>query len=191
MTVGGSLRWLRDDLGIIENWEQVDALAAASDLAQPIYLVPPFVGIGTHWWDKGARGALFGLNRDTRRPELVRAALEAVGYQSRDMIETMRKDWGESGDIVIRVDGGMIASDWTMQFLADITGTVVDRPPVVEVTALGAAWLAGFKAGIWPDARGFAARRSIDRQFHPQMEPALRRQKVTGWRDAVGRTRPG
>src|SRR5262249_19705039 len=121
LMVGSSLQWLRDDIGIIEHWGQVDGLAAGSDLDQPIYLVPAFAGIGAHWWEKGARGALFGLNRDTRRPELVRAALEAVGYQSHDMIAAMRKDWRAAGDIVIRVDGGMIASDWTMQFIADVT----------------------------------------------------------------------
>ena len=188
--VGGSLQWLHDDLDIIENWDQVEKMAAASDPAQPIYLVPAFVGAGSDWREIDARGALFGVARGARRPDLVRAALEAVGYQSHDLIETMRQDWGGSGEIVIRVDGTMIASDWTMQFLADVTGIVVDRPPMADTTALGAAWLAGWKAGVWPDAAGFAARRVTERQFQPSMDAELRRRKLLGWRDAVNRTRP-
>ncbi|MEO8685506.1 MAG: glycerol kinase [Devosia sp.] len=188
--VGGSLQWLHDDLDIIEQWDQVEKMAAASDPAQPIYLVPAFVGAGSDWRETEARGALFGVSRGARRHDLVRAALEAVGYQSHDLIETMREDWGGSGEIVIRVDGTMIASDWTMQFLADITGIVVDRPPMADSTALGAAWLAGWRAGLWPDAAGFAARRVTERRFEPGMDAELRRTKLLGWRDAVKRTRP-
>jgi len=188
--VGGSLQWLRDDLGIIDHWNEVDGLAAASDLEQPIYLVPAFVGAGSNWWETDARGALFGLSRDTRRPELVRAALEAVGYQSHDMIEEMREDWGVSSDIIIRADGDMTSSDWTMQFLADISGVVVDRPPMPETIALGVAWLAGWKAGVWPDAAEFARNRPMDRRFLPHMDTKVRRRKIKGWRDAVQRTEP-
>lgn len=147
--------------------------------------------MGAPWWDNDARGAIYGLTRDTRKPELVRAALEAVGYQTRDLVDAMRKDWRGAEDIVLRVDGGMVASDWTMQFLADIVEVAVDRSPVHEVTALGAAWLAGWKAGVWPDAAGFAARRTADRQFWPRMAAATRRTKLRGWREAVRRTLSG
>ena len=188
--VSGSLQWLHDDLEIIEHWDQVERMAAASDPSQPIYLVPAFVGAGSDWRETDARGALFGVSRGARRADLVRAALEAVGYQSHDLIAAMRKDWGGSGDIVIRVDGDMIGSDWTMQFLADITETVIDRTPVAEIAALGTAWLAGWKAGVWSDSTAFAAQRTTDRQFHPRMDPKLRRKKLQGWRDAVGRTLP-
>jgi glycerol kinase len=190
VSVGGSLQWLHDDLEIFERWDEAEKLAAASDLSKPIYLVPAFVGAGSDWRETDARGALFGVSGGTRPHDLVRAALEAVGYQSHDLIETMRKDWGRDGEIVIRADGTMIASDWTLQFLADVTQATVDRAPLADMTPLGAAWLAGWKAGIWPDAPGFAARRVSDRQFHPGMDPALRAKKLGGWRDAVRRTLP-
>lgn len=131
------------------------------------------------------------LTRETRKPELVRAALEAVGYQSRDLIDAMRKDWGGARNIVLRVDGGMVASDWTMQFVADIVEVAVDRPIDMEITARGAAWLAGWKAGVWPDSAGFAARRESDREFRPDMDAKVRQKKLRGWRDAVQRTLSG
>ncbi|MDB5587711.1 MAG: glpK [Devosia sp.] len=190
VSVGGSLQWLHDDLEIFDHWDQAEKLASASDPSLPIYLVPAFVGAGSDWRETDARGALFGLSRGARPHDLVRAALEAVGYQSHDLIETMRKDWGHAGEIVIRADGNMIASDWTLQFLADITEATVDRAPLADMTPLGVAWLAGWKAGVWPDAAGFAARRASDREFHPRMEPELRRKKLDGWRDAVRRTLP-
>jgi glycerol kinase len=189
VSVGGSLQWLHDDLEIFE-WGEVEKLAKAASASQSIYLVPAFVGAGSDWWEQEARGALFGVSRGTRRPDLVRAALEAVGYQSHDLIETMRQDWGRSAEISIRVDGGMTSSDWTMQFLADITQSVVDRSPMADVISLGAAWLAGWKAGVWPDTEGFAVRRVADRQFQPRMDAELRLKKLDGWRDAVRRALP-
>ncbi len=121
--------------------------------------------------------------------ELARAALEAVGYQTRDLMEAMRADWPSRGaDTVLRVDGGMAASDITMQFLADILAVPVDRPPVMETTALGAAYLAGSAAGLCPDLAGFAARWKCERRFVPQMDDAVRARKWAGWRDAVSRT---
>lgn len=187
-TVGGALQWLRDDIGILDEWKDADRLAAASDQAQDVYMVPAFSGLGAPWWDRDARGSLFGLTRDTRRPELVRAALEAVGYQSHDLISAMRKDWRSGEALLLRVDGGMIASDWTMQFLADILQCPVDCTPSHEVTALGAAWLAGWRAGVWPDAVGFAARREEMRLFTPRMDQARRRRKLKGWSHALERT---
>ncbi|MDB5537305.1 MAG: glpK, partial [Devosia sp.] len=155
---------------------------------QPIYLVPAFNGLGAPWWDNDARGAIYGLTRGTRRAELVRAALEAVGYQTRDLIDAMREDWSGAKDIVLRVDGGMVASNWTMQFIADVVEVGVDRPIDPEITARGAAWLAGWKAGVWPDAAGFAGRRESDRQFWPVMPAETRQSKLLGWREAVQRT---
>ncbi|MET3896106.1 glycerol kinase [Devosia sp. UYZn731] len=187
-TVGGAVQWLRDDLGMLEHSSQSDAMAIASDPDQPIYLVPAFNGLGAPWWDNDARGAIYGLTSGTRRPELVRAALEAVGYQTRDLVDAMREDWSGAKDIVLRVDGGMVASNWTMQFIADVVEVGVDRPIDPEITARGAAWLAGWKAGVWPDAAGFAARRESDRQFWPVMSTKTRQSKLRGWREAVQRT---
>src|SRR5690606_10966570 len=116
-----------------------------------------------------------------RKPELVRAALEALGHQSRDLVDAMSKDWRGAQDIVLRVDGGMVASNWAMQFLADVVEVAVDRPIDLEITARGAAWLAGWKAGVWPDAPGFASRREVDRQFRPAMDARLRQKKLRGW----------
>jgi glycerol kinase len=189
--VGGALQWLRDDIGILDQWKEAEALAASADPDQPVYMVPAFLGLGAPWWDSEARGALYGLTRNTRRPELVRAALEAVGYQSSDLVDAMRKDWRGAHDIVLRVDGGMVASAWTMQFLADILDCPVDCSRVDETTALGAAWLAGWKAGVWPDAAGFAARRQEEREFLPRMTATTRRSKLRGWHDAVQRTLSG
>ncbi len=130
----------------------MNALAAAADPSEQVYLVPAFVGLGAPWWDAQARGAMFGLTRKSGVAELARAALEAVGYQTRDLLEAMRADWPDAaGGTVLRVDGGMAASDVTMQFLADILAAPVDRPIVMETTALGAAYLAGHAAGLCPD----------------------------------------
>jgi glycerol kinase len=186
---GASVQWLRDELMIMETSGDSDGMAARSDPAQNIYLVPAFVGLGAPWWDAEARGAIYGLTRATRPADLVRAALEAVSYQTRDLLDAMRKDWKTTGkETILRVDGGMVASDWTMQFLSDILDTPVDRPTILETTALGAAWLAGWKAGVWPDAEGFAKRWALDRQFNPAMDAATRKHKLKGWKDAVRRT---
>jgi glycerol kinase len=135
-----------------------------------------------------ARGAVFGLTRKSGLAELARAALEAVGYQTRDLLDAMRADWPAAADTVLRVDGGMAASDVTMQFLADILAAPVDRPAVMETTALGAAYLAGLAAGVCPDLAGFAATWKCQRRFTPQMDEATRARKWAGWRDAVART---
>jgi glycerol kinase len=167
----------------------VNALAAAADPAEQVYLVPAFVGLGAPWWDAQARGALFGLTRKSGVPEFARAALEAVGYQTRDLLEAMRADWPVTGsDTVLRVDGGMAASDVAMQFVADILAAPVDRPVVMETTALGAAYLAGYSAGLCPDLPGFAAMWKRERRFEVGMDATTRERKWAGWRDAVGRT---
>jgi glycerol kinase len=186
---GAAVQWLRDALKVIGAAPDVNALAAAADPAEEVYLVPAFVGLGAPWWDAQARGALFGLTRKSGVAELARAVLEAVGYQTRDLLDAMRADWpAASPDTVLRVDGGMAASDVTMQFVADILAAPVDRPVVMETTALGAAYLAGSAAGLCPDLPGFAAGWKRERRFEPQMDAAMRERKWMGWRDAVRRT---
>jgi glycerol kinase len=186
---GAAVQWLRDALKMIAAAPDVNALAAAADPAEEVYLVPAFVGLGAPWWDAKARGALFGLTRKSGVAELARAALEAVGYQTCDLLEAMRADWpAAQTDTVLRVDGGMAASDVTMQFLADILAAPVDRPAVMETTALGAAYLAGYAAGLCPDLAGFAAMWKCERRFHPGMDASARERKLSGWRDAVERT---
>ena len=164
-------------------------LAAKADDTQNVYLVPAFVGLGAPHWDADARGAIFGLTRNSGPAEFARAALEAVGYQTRDLLDAMKKDWkGATAKTVLRVDGGMVASDWTMQRLADLLDAPVDRPTILETTALGAAWLAGSRAGVWPKAKEFAKSWALDRRFKPAMDEATRKRKLAGWRDAVRRT---
>jgi glycerol kinase len=185
---GAAVQWLRDALKVIARAPDVNALAEAAGADEQVYLVPAFVGLGAPWWDAGARGAVFGLTRNSGVPELARAALEAVGYQTRDLLEAMRADWPAAGETVLRVDGGMAASDVTMQFVADILAAPVDRPVAMETTALGAAYLAGLAAGLCPDLAGFAARWQCERRFMPRMDAATRQQKWAGWKDAVART---
>jgi glycerol kinase len=187
---GAAVQWLRDGLKLITRAAETAALAAAADPAEQVYLVPAFVGLGAPYWDADARGALYGLTRKSGPAEFARAALEAVGYQTRDLLEAMRADWPDAGgaDTVLRVDGGMTASEWVMQFLADILAAPVDRPVVMETTALGAAYLAGRAAGICPDLAGFTDLWKLDRRFEPRMDSATRERKFAGWRDAVRRT---
>jgi glycerol kinase len=185
---GAAVQWLRDAIKAIGAAPEVNALAASADPAEEVFLVPAFVGLGAPWWDAEARGAVFGLTRKSGLAELARAALEAVGYQTRDLLDAIRADWPAAADTVLRVDGGMAASDVTMQFLADILDAPVDRPAVMETTALGAAYLAGLAAGVCPDLAGFAATWKCQRRFTPQMDAATRDRKWAGWRDAVERT---
>ncbi|MEM8855747.1 MAG: glycerol kinase GlpK [Pseudomonadota bacterium] len=191
---GAAVQWLRDGIGIVSEAAQSGELAAKADPNQDVYLVPAFVGLGAPHWDADARGALFGITRSTGPEEIAKATLESVAFQTLDLVDAMHKDWGESGETVLRVDGGMVASDWTMQRLADILAAPVDRPVIAETTALGAAWLAGYKAGVWPGPEEFAASWARDKRFEPTMEAAERDRLVAGWHDAVSRTvthRPG
>lgn len=185
---GAAVQWLRDGLGIIERAEQTNELAQAADPAQHVYLVPAFVGLGAPHWDSQARGALYGLTRGTGPAELARAALESVGYQTRDLLRAMAADWHDDAGNVLRVDGGMAASDHTMQFLADICDAPVDRPPMLETTALGAGWLAGMRAGLCPDPDAFAGTWKSERRFEPRMDARTRADRIAGWDDAVRRT---
>jgi glycerol kinase len=186
---GAAVQWLRDGLKIIRRAAETGELAARADPTQEVYLVPAFVGLGAPHWDSQARGALYGMTRNTGPAELARAALESVAFQTLDLLDAMRKDWpGMAGGAVLRADGGMVASDWTMQALADILALPVDRPRVLETTALGAAWLAGSRAGVWPGMAEFTRSWALDRRFEPALDEATRRRKVKGWRDAVRRT---
>ena len=184
---GAAVQWLRDGLGIIDSAKQSGELAAEADDSQQVYMIPAFTGLGAPWWDADARGALIGLTRGTGPAEISRAALESVCYQTLDLLNAMQADWQQSADTVLRVDGGMVASDWTMQRLADILQSPVDCPIIAETTALGAAWLAGSRAGVWPDQAGFAQSWKLDKNFAPQMALEERDSKVAGWDKAVRR----
>jgi glycerol kinase len=186
---GAVVQWLRDGLRIIGSAPETQGLAEAADPGQELYLVPAFTGLGAPYWDAECRGAVHGLTRNSGPAEFARAALESVGFQTRDLWEAMRADWqGAGGDNILRVDGGMSASDWTMQFLADILGAPVHRPEVLETTALGAAWLAGMKAGLYPDREVFAETWALERAFLPEMDAETREHRYAGWKDAVART---
>ena len=187
---GAAVQWLRDGLKIVKHTAEASKLAAEADREQAVYLVPAFAGLGAPYWDAHARGAIYGVTRGTTGAELARAALEAACYQTRDLLEAMRRDWpqGRGAHTVIRVDGGMVASDWTMQFLADILNAPVDRPQVLETTALGAAYLAGYRAGLCPAPAAFARSWRRGRRFSPRMSEPVRAAKYAGWQDAVART---
>jgi glycerol kinase len=184
---GSAVQWLRDGLGVIKQASETGPLAAKSDPAQSVYLVPAFVGLGAPYWNPRVRGALFGLTRNTGPAELAHAALESVCYQTFDLRDAMRADWpgAKAANIVLRVDGGMTASDWTMQRLADLLDAPVDRPVIQETTALGAAYLAGLEAGVYPEPAKFADHWRLERRFKPNMSAATRERKLKGWARAV------
>jgi glycerol kinase len=190
-SAGSTVQWLRDGLGIIGEASETGALAAKADPAQRVYLVPAFTGLGAPHWDSEARAAIIGLTRGATRKEIARAALESVAFQTRDLIEAMQADGdaaqNRGAHAVIRVDGGMSVSDWTMQFLADALDAPVDRPEVVETTALGAAFLAGWRGGLYPGPEEFARTWRLERSFKPSMPAAERESRYRGWREAVAR----
>ncbi len=187
---GAAVQWLRDGLGIIRSASETNTLARKADPEQQVILVPAFVGLGAPYWDAECRGAVYGLTRGTGPAEMAKAALESVCHQTRDLIEAMKADWksGSGGDTVLRVDGGMTASDWTMQRLADALDAPVDRPKVLETTALGAAYLAGWKAGVYGPPEVFAKRWKRQKRFSPKGDPARRESDYAAWKDAVKRT---
>jgi len=183
------------EIEILREAAETQPLAEAADPAQQVILVPAFTGLGAPYWNSDCRGAIFGLTRSTGPAEFARAALESVGFQTRDLLEAMQADWTGGADAqaraaiaTLRVDGGMSASDWTMQFLSDIIGAPVDRPQVLETTALGAAWLAGMRAGLYPGRDGFAREWALERQFRPAMPDADRAAAYARWTRAVRAT---
>jgi glycerol kinase len=185
---GAVVQWLRDGLRLIGSAEETGSLAEGADAEQDVVMVPAFTGLGAPHWDADARGALFGLTRATGPKELARAALESVAFQTRDLLAAMRGDWPSASQAILRVDGGMTASDWTMQRLADLLDAPVDRPLVRETTALGAAWLAGHAAGVAPGPAGFAETWALERRFAPAMPAPERARRLALWDDAVSRT---
>jgi glycerol kinase len=190
---GAVVQWLRDGLKIIGDAKETQPLAEASDAGQGVVMVPAFTGLGAPYWNAECRGAIFGLTRNSGPAELARAALESVGYQTRDLLEAMQADWNaqatttlsDSSVATLRVDGGMSASDWTMQFLSDILGASVDRPEVLETTAMGAAWLAGQRAGLYPGMAELSQTWALERRFEPAMADTARSAKYAAWKRAI------
>jgi glycerol kinase len=185
---GAAVQWLRDGLKIVATAAESTRLAPTADEDQDVLLVPAFVGLGAPWWDAHARGAIYGLTRGTGPAEIAKAALEAVAYQTNDLLSAMKRDWTGASDTVLRVDGGMAASDWTMQRLADILDAPVDRPVVTETTALGAAYLAAIGSGLLPGLDALGEKWKRERRFNPAMASAERARKTALWADAVRRT---
>ena len=184
---GAAVQWLRDGLGLIDSAPETESLARGLDGNKGVYLVPAFTGLGAPHWDPDARGAVFGLTRDTGAPELARAALESVAFQTRELLDAMAAD-GEAPS-GLRVDGGMIGNDWLMQFLADVLDRPLERPRVAETTALGAAFLAGLQAGVFESLDDISRRWRLDRRFEPEMGKVTRDRLMGDWRRAVARVR--
>lgn len=186
---GAVVQWLRDAIGMIVDARETQQLAENSDGQQDVIIVPAFTGLGAPYWNPDCRGAIFGLTRNSGPAEFARAALESVGFQTRDLLEAMHADWaGEGTQPTLRVDGGMSANNWAMQFLSDIIDAPVDRPQIVETTAIGAAWLAGQHVGLYPDKAEFARNWAIDRKFSPQMSRETRETRYASWKRAVTAT---
>lgn len=186
---GAVVQWLRDELQMIKSASDTQSLAGQADPNQNVVLVPAFVGLGAPYWNPECRGAMFGLTRGSGPAEFAKAALESVGFQTRDLLEAMSADWQTEGvQPTLRVDGGMSASDWAMQFLSDIIGAPVDRPAIQETTALGVAWLAGMYAGIYPDQATFAAQWACETEFEPNMDASQRQERYGSWQRAVDAT---
>jgi glycerol kinase len=186
---GAAVQWLRDGLGVIRGAEETEALARELPSTEGVYLVPAFTGLGAPHWDPDARAAILGLTRDSGVAHLARAALEAVGYQTADLVDAMAADMAGTSLGTLRVDGGMVVNDWLCQFLADILDRAVERPAVVETTALGAAYLAGLAAGVYGSLDAVAGAWRLERRFEPRMQAAERQRLLDGWRRAVARVR--
>ncbi|MGC1445373.1 MAG: FGGY-family carbohydrate kinase, partial [Xanthobacteraceae bacterium] len=186
---GAAVQWLRDGLHVVQSAAETGPLAEAADPTQEVILVPAFVGLGAPYWRPDVRGALFGLTRATGQRELAQAALESVCFQTADLIAAMRADWSTADATLrtLRVDGGMANSDWTMQRLADLIGSNVDRPQIKETTALGAAYLAGLHTGFYPAPDRFLDHWQLERRFSPRMDEATRERKLAAWTSAVRR----
>ncbi|MBL4907489.1 MAG: glycerol kinase, partial [Sneathiella sp.] len=185
---GSAVQWLRDGLGIIENAAQSGELAENADPQQNVIMVPAFVGLGAPYWDAECRGAIYGLTRATGPADFAKAALESVCYQTRDLLDAMKADIGSELETVLRVDGGMVVSNWTMQRLSDLLGAPVDRPTVLETTALGAAYLAGLFVGFYPEPEAFSKMWMRETRFTPTMSDAIKDAAYENWKDAVSRT---
>ncbi|MFO7956630.1 MAG: glycerol kinase GlpK [Candidatus Brocadiia bacterium] len=188
LTGGAAVQWLRDGIGIIEDAGETAAMAASLGGNDDVYFVPALSGLGAPYWDAAARGTIVGITRGTTRAHLARATLEAIAYRSRDVLEVMVEEAGW-GPEVLRVDGGAIANEFLMQFMADVLGMPVEVPTVSETTALGAAGLAGLAAGLWEDGDDFLSRRGVERVYEPRMSADQRDALYARWRQAVERAR--
>ena len=184
---GAVIQWLRDELRLINDATDSEYFAKKVDDSNGIYIVPAFVGLGAPYWDSYARGSILGLTRGTNRNHIIRAALESIAYQTRDVLEAMQDDSGISLQI-LKVDGGAVANNFLMQFQSDILGSSVYRPNIIETTALGAAYLAGLAVGFWSNKDEIAERWSINRVFDPQMEEDRKESLYKGWKKAVTRS---
>ena len=182
------MQWLRDKLGLIRNAAETAEIAASVPDTGGVYAVPAFVGLGAPYWDSEARGLISGITQGTGRAELVRATLESIAYQTRDLVEAMQADTGRKLE-ELRVDGGASANDFLMQFQADILGCRIVRPSDIETTALGAAYLAGLATGVWNDIAELEELWGVDRAFEPQMDKTRREELYAGWEAAVARCR--
>jgi glycerol kinase len=188
---GAVVQWLRDGLKIIKDAKEAQELAQVADENQQLYLVPAFTGLGAPYWDTTCRGAIYGLTRGSGPNEFAKAALQSVAYQTRDLLEAMYDDiktLDNSSETILRVDGGMSSSDYTMQFISDILGAPIDRPEILETTALGVAWLAGMKAGFYPSKEEFAKNWNLDKRFEDTIDESKRETLYAGWQDAIERT---
>ena len=185
---GAAVQWLRDEMGLIGSAAESEAIATSIDSSDGVYMVPAFVGLGAPYWDQYARGAIVGLTRGSGRAQIVRATLESIAYQSRDVVAAMSADSGLALE-ALRVDGGAVANDFLMQFQADILGVPVERPRVTETTALGAAYLAGLAAGIWKSQGEIATQWQLEKTFEPRMSADQSDALYAGWQAAVERAR--
>lgn len=182
---GATIQWIRDGLQLISNAKETQLLAEETGADNSVYMVPAFTGLGAPYWDPEARGAIFGLSRDTGIKEIVTAGLQSVCYQTRDLLQAMSQDGACPASI--RVDGGMVVNDWLMQFLADTLGVTIERPQVTETTALGVAYLAGLQAGVFENLEQVANLWHNEAKFVPQMSECDRERLYAGWLEAVGK----
>jgi glycerol kinase len=182
------VQWLRDEMKLISNSAESESLAKSVNSSDGVYVVPAFVGLGAPYWDQYARGTIVGLTRGTGRAHVVRATLESIAYQTRDVVEAMQADSGIALS-ALRVDGGAVSNDFLMQFQADILGVPVERPAVTETTALGAAYLAGLAVGYWSSQEEIAKQWRLERKFSPGMSSDERQTLYRGWKKAVERAK--
>jgi glycerol kinase len=187
---GAAIQWLRDEMKLISDAAESETLARSVPDTHGVYLVPAFVGLGAPHWDAYARGTITGITRGANRAHLVRAALESIAYQTREVVDAMAQDSGLRPE-VLRVDGGAARNDFLCQFQADILGIPVERPATTESTALGAAYLAGLATGFWKDEAELAQHLKLGRRFEPGMDVGRREELYEGWRDAIERTKSG
>lgn len=184
---GSAIQWLRDGVKLLDDAKESERMATSIESSDGVYVVPAFVGLGTPYWDSDARGTMFGLTRGTSREHIVRATLESLAYQTKDVMDAMESDSGLESK-KLRVDGGVVQNDFLMQFQSDLLDAPVERPTIKETTALGAAYLAGLAVGVWENKEEIAKKWQVDKKFNPQMEDADRNRYYDGWKKAVHAT---